>query len=199
MRGARGVVRSFTPAKLVIPTLLSAGEDAGTVADALSGAFGSVDYRSPEIPFTFTDYYTAEMGAGLRRVFFTISGLRDPSGLAELKLRTGELERRLSHYKSPDTPAYAETPDELSCRRTVNLDPGFLFLGKLILASTKDNAQRIPLHDGVYAEITLLYKKGRFEPLPWTYPDYRSDAYAEILSDIRSRYKRELEADTVNS
>jgi hypothetical protein len=161
----------------------------GDVRSALSEAFGEIDYQSPEIPFTFTDYYTAEMGQGIRRVFFSVSQLWDPSLLAEAKLRSDRLEYRF----------LASTWDGAApnaSRRTVNLDPGMLTLGRLILASTKDNAQRIPLRDGIYAEITLLYRKGSFEPLRWTYPDFRSDAYREVLTELRARYKQQLENET---
>ena len=156
-----------------------------------------MDFQSEEIPFTSTDYYTREMGTGLRRVFFAVEELVDPSRLAELKKRSDELETRFSRRESPATvddgrrgSRAQEVPE--SCRR-VNFDPGLLTLGRLILASTKDNAQRIPLSDGVYAEITLLYRKGDFEPLRWTYPDYQSESYRAILREIRWRYKTQLD------
>ncbi len=177
-----GVARAFTPAKLIIPALLSADAAVAPVVAALEDAFGALDYQSDEIPFTFTDYYTPEMGTGIRRIFFAVAELYDPSELARIKLTTDELEQRFA-----------------SDGRSVNLDPGMLTLGRLILASTKDNAQRIPLRDGIYAEITLLYRKGGFEALPWTYPDYRSAAYHEVLHDLRSRYKQQLEADSAKA
>lgn len=150
-----------------------------TVVAVLEEVFGALDFTSEEIPFTFTDYYTPEMGEGLRRLFFTVSALWDPGRLAEVKLRTDGLEAGLAASGGS---------------RRVNLDPGMLSLGRLILASTKDNAQRIPLRDGIYAEITLLYRRGEWMPLPWTYPDYRSRAYHEVLTEIRARYKDQLEA-----
>lgn len=149
---------------------------------ALEDAFGALDYQSDEIPFTFTDYYTSEMGDGIRRIFFAVADLYDPSELAPVKVTTDEIEQRFA-----------------SDGRSVNLDPGMLTLGRLILASTKDNAQRIPLRDGIYAEITLLYRKGSFEALPWTYPDYRSAAYHEVLDNLRTRYKQQLEADSAEA
>ncbi len=177
------------------------------VVEALEDAFGALDHRSDEIPFNFTDYYTAEMGAGIRRVFFAVGELYDPSELAGVKQTTDELEERFTLERpaagagEPRAPAGAGKPGGRAGarRRSVNLDPGMLTLGRLILASTKDNAQRIPLRDGIYAEITLLYRKGAFEPLPWTYPDYRSAAYNEVLLDLRARYKQQLEADSAHA
>jgi len=34
----------------------------------------------------------------------------------------------------------------------VNIDPGYISLGKLVLASTKDHAHRLYLGEGVYGE-----------------------------------------------
>ena len=53
-----------------------------------------------------------------------------------------------------------------SSRRRVNIDRGFLSLSRLILATTKDNAHRIPLEKGIYGEITLLYQKQAFQEMP---------------------------------
>ena len=199
-----GVACAFTPAKLIIPALLSAAASLEPVVRALEDAFGTLDYQSEEIPFTFTDYYTSEMGAGIRRVFFAVGDLYDPSELASLKLTTDELEERFALHRpgaGVGQPGSTAGAGEAGCarRRSVNLDPGMLTLGRLMLASTKDNAQRIPLRDGIYAEITLLYRKGKFEALPWTYPDYRSAAYHDVLRDLRARYKQQLEADSAHA
>jgi hypothetical protein len=66
-RRLNGVARAFTPAKLIIPTLVSADASVEPVVEALEDAFGALDHRSDEIPFNFTDYYTAEMGAEIGR------------------------------------------------------------------------------------------------------------------------------------
>ena len=93
----------------------------------------------------------------------------DPTLLANAKVFTNSVEADFS----------------LNGRRRVNLDPGLLFPGRLILATTKDRAHRIPLRDGIFAELTLLYEKGGWKPLPWTYPDYRTPEYAEALTRMR--------------
>ena len=41
-----------------------------------------------------------------------------------------------------------------------------------MLASTKNAAQRIYLHSGIYGETTLHYYDGAFQACPHTYPDY---------------------------
>jgi hypothetical protein len=74
----------------------------------------------------------------------------------------------------------------------VNIDPGLLSLSRFILASSKDGSHRVPLCEGVFAEITLVYERGGYRALPWTYPDYRSSEYLDILAEIRKLYKAQL-------
>jgi hypothetical protein len=76
-------------------------------------------------------------------------------------------------------------PDE----RPLNLDPGYITLAKLVLASTKDHAHRIYLSQGIYAEITLNYRAGSWQPLPWTYPDYRRSDFQEFFTNCREYLK----------
>jgi len=79
----------------------------------------------------------------------------------------------------------------------VNVDPGYVSLGKLVLASTKDHAHRLYLDRGVYGEVMLTYQQGCFRPWPWTYPDYASDGYCAMFGEIRECYKAQLRgADT---
>jgi hypothetical protein len=76
--------------------------------------------------------------------------------------------------------------------RKVNLDPGLLNLSRFILATTKDNSHRIPLEKGIYGELTLQFSKKDFQTLPWTYPDYTTREYRDILIRIREIFKNNL-------
>ena len=69
--------------------------------------------------------------------------------------------------------------------RPLNLDPGYLTLAKLVLASTKDFAHRIYLRDGIYAEVTLYYQHHRWEHHQYTFADYRRDDYQQFFSQCR--------------
>ena len=62
--------------------------------------------------------------------------------------------------------------------RPLNLDPGLLTLGKFMLATTKDQGHRIYLRDGIFAEVTLHYQAGTWEPWPWPDPERRALAVA---------------------
>jgi hypothetical protein len=171
-----GSAAPYTPEKLVMGILSSRVGGAEEVAPLLVEQWGGIDYRSPPLPFTFTDYYDAEMGGPILRSFVSFSPLVNPSRLARIKLETNAIEDRFRE----------------NGRRTVNLDPGLMALSRFSLATTKESAHRIPLEAGIYAEITLLYTRKSFQPLDWTYPDYRSELYIRILNEIRRIYKEQL-------
>lgn len=143
---------------------------------ALVGLFGPVDYRSEVLPFDNTSYYEREFGPNLVREILAFSTLIAPQHLAETKLKTNELERTWM----------------VDGKRMVNLDPGYVNLGKLVLATTKDYSHRIYLGDGIYGEVTLKYEHGDFRAWEWTYPDYASDSYRAIFAAIRQLYAAQL-------
>ena len=136
-------------------------------------AFGPVALESPTFEFAETDYYRPTMGPGLRKVFFAFAGLIDPARLVDIKLQTNDWEH--------DYAARAHHPEQ----RPLNLDPGYLTLGKLVLASTKDFCHRIYLERGIYAEVTLFYQHGRWEHHRWTFADYRRGDYQRFFSECR--------------
>ena len=77
--------------------------------------------------------------------------------------------------------------------RPVNLDPGYVSSGKLVLATTKDQPHRVYLGRGIYAECTLRWRRGGFEPWEWTYPDYASEGHREFFGRVRTAYRRKLD------
>ncbi len=142
--------------------------------ECLKEKFGAVDFHSPILPFHYTEYYTQEMGKNLIRQFISFKRLIDPAKLASIKLWTNELEHKIS---SPN--------------RKINLDPGYLTGSKMVLATTKDYSHRIYLQKGIYAEVTLRFRKGTFTPLDYTYPDYTTD-YIPIFNQIREIYLKQI-------
>jgi len=145
----------------------------GIAAEGLAKAFGLVDLTSQVIPFDFTDYYDKQMGGPLCRRFVSFQEPFDPGRIAEAKVFTNRLETELAALSAGGPP------------RPINLDPGYVAESKLVLASMKNFSHRIYLGQGVYAEITLLYRKGRWEPLGWTFPDYASGRYDAFLTAVR--------------
>jgi hypothetical protein len=126
-----------------------------------SHAFGPIPLTSNAFDFTETDYYTASMGPDLKKQFIAFERLIDPGELAAIKRTTNQWEADYAAQKAHDEP------------RPLNIDPGYITGAKLVLASTKDHAHRIYLCEGIYAELTLMYRHRHWQPLEWTYPDYR--------------------------
>lgn len=150
------------------------------VAEELVRLFGEVETRSETMPFDVTDYYAESMGSPLLRQFVSFKNLIGQERLREIKLTTNRLERRVAESGRFDV------------LRPVNIDPGYMTPSRLVLASCKDFSHRIYLGDGVYAEVTLLYRKGDFCSLDWTYPDYRSRRYMDYFRHLRTVYLEQL-------
>jgi hypothetical protein len=70
-------------------------------------------------------------------------------------------------------------------KRQINIDPGYLSLDKVVLATHKDYSHRLYLGKGIYGEVTLFFKDKTFNPFPWTYPDYRTHEYINFFNDAR--------------
>lgn len=160
----------------VIPFVASLFQDEEVWQTALEGLvrrFGRLLKKSSLIPFEYTDYYTEEMGTGLRRIYVAFENRIDPSELCEIKQWTRQMEEKLA----------------LNGSRRVNLDPGYSNLSKVILATTKDAAHRIYLGCGIFAEVTLTFETGRFTPFPWTYPDYQTSEALLFFDELRAFYK----------
>jgi len=161
----------------MVAGLLARGEEGfGPAQEGLVRLLGPVDLCSPTFPFEFTTYYEAEMGAHLMRRFLAFEVVADPGGLAVCKERTNDLEAALSRRASHPH------------RRVVNIDPGYVDMARLVLATTKDYSHRLYIGRGIYAEVTLCYRGGRFEANPWTYPDYRSEPYRAFFEAVRNRF-----------
>jgi hypothetical protein len=180
------------PVKLIVG-ILASDEDpardasrAGTqrclaaARDAVLASFGATDLVSEIWPFTQTDYYTDELGARVLRQFVSFERLIDPGDLAEIKRRTNAIEQELAATLATPYP------------RPVNLDPGVIEPSKLILASTKNFAHRIYIGRKMYAEVTLVFDKGRWRTMPYTFPDYHRPEYQEFFSRVRSRLVEQL-------
>jgi len=170
-----GQTRQAEPVKLFVG-MLSAYP--GAFADAessLADTLGPVDLRSDLFAHEFTEYYRDEMGQPLVRYFASFDRLIAPGELAGVKHLAGEVESRMADG------------GEWPVARPVNLDPGYITPAKLVLASTKDYSHRIYLDDGVYGEVTLLFRHGAWRQFEWTYPDYRTPEYHDFFTRVRER------------
>lgn len=140
--------------------------------------YGPVLLESPRFDFSETSYYEATMGTGLKKVFFAFEQLIQPERLVEIKLLTNRWEEEYA--------AIGRHPEP----RPLNLDPGYLMLGKLVLASTKDFTHRIYLSQGIFAEVTLQYKHHSWQCFEYTFADYRRLDYQQFFSRCREALKK---------
>src|SRR4030043_1368343 len=166
------------------PSLLFIGllyADPGTFnhsKEILEKNFGDILHTSPSIPWDYSSYYKDELGWPLFRQFIFFKNLIDPGILADIKLKTNEIEDALSSKG----------------KRCINLDPGYLTLSKIVLASTKNYAHRIYLGKGVYGEVTLVYvyKDSTYTPHLFTYRDYQDKTCIEMFLNVRAMLKKML-------
>jgi hypothetical protein len=173
-----GAIRRPLPVKLILPMLSADAALLTRAARALEERYGPLDYIGPLLPFEYTLYYQDEFGAHLQRQFLACNKLIDPGELAEIKLWTNALEQAWS----------------VEGKRRINLDPGYLSEAKLVLATTKDFGHRVYIGQGIYAEVTLVYRNRDWRAWPWTYPDYASPPYLEVLRAIRALYMSQVRA-----
>jgi len=142
-----------------------------SVSDMLEELWGKPERISRFYPFVWTNYYE-DISHELDRCFFSYPGLYPFSKLPDWKNATCALEKRTGES------------------RKVNLDPGTIDGARLVLASTKGQAHRIYLHDGIFAEVTLCRRKGRWENFFYTFPDFKSGVYDVWLESVREDWKK---------
>jgi len=167
-----GMPKVPKPAKLMM-SLISAedGFMMNAVGD-LKSIYGEVDFLTDLLPFDFTRYYDEEMGSPLFRRFIAFKELVPQEALADIKVQTNGIEQR--YFRD-------------GCRR-VNIDPGILSTDNLVLATTKGCSHRPYLRDGIYADLTLIFRNRSFRALEWTYPDYRQGEVIELMNGLRRSY-----------
>lgn len=156
--------------------------------DILQDRYGPIVLESPAFDFVETHYYDGQMGQGLKKQFFAFERLCRVEQLISIKLATNTMEHDFAREGQ-------WAADKTGVGRPVNLDPGYLNAGKWVLATTKDQAHRLYLGQGIYADVTLRFERGEFVPWPWTYPNYRRDDYRAFFRAARSEYLRLLRSE----
>lgn len=170
------IPRAPQRAKLIIGLIMKDRMLIESLSAELCASYGRLEMVSAWMPFNYTTYYEPEMGAPLSRRMLAFKNLIQQDELPAIKLTTNRLEESYSH----------------NGKRRVNIDPGYLLLERLVLASGKNFSHRIYLGQGIYADLTLIYQHGVFNKLPWTYPDYADQPMLEFLQQVRSKYAVDL-------
>ena len=172
-----GAVYEFEKEKLIIGIIYHDKSVLDAAIRILTDEFGEVDAVSEEFSFSgeFSTYYDEEIGGeGLRRIY-SFKELVDPALQADIKIRTNEIEAEFS----------------VDGKRKINLDPGFINHGRLMLATTKETGFRVPLKDGIYTELTLFWARGGWQKVPWSYRDYQSERVQKFITEVRKSYLAE--------
>ncbi|MFC1762498.1 DUF4416 family protein [Planctomycetota bacterium] len=172
-------LKSPQPVKLIVGLLGASEACLSEAVFALTQVFGRVDLTSESWLFEYTRYYRQEIGDKIFRQFVSFDKLIHPGDLAGIKHETNRIEQELVKNLGLPVP------------RPANLDPGYIEPSKLVLASTKNFAHRIYIGEQMYAEVTLLFDKGAWTPLLYTYPDYRQDSYFAFFSRVRERLREQ--------
>jgi hypothetical protein len=183
-----GQATPHSPALLLLAAFSRYDEALKWAKQRAEAAWGPIELESPAFDFTETEYYTPTMGSGLKKGFFAFQRLFNPANLVDVKLLTNNWEEEYAGLKKHP---------EL---RPLNLDPGYITLGKLVLASTKDFAHRIYLNRGIYAEVTLHYKHHCWQHHDCTFADYRRDDYQRFFTlcreTLHQRIRKQLDKST---
>lgn len=160
------------PAKLVIGLFMKEKDLLKLVVPKLQERFGAMDIISPWLPFDYTTYYEPEMGTPLFRRLLGFRQLIAQDELSGIKIFTNDIEMRFIR----------------GGRRTVNIDPGYMLHERFVLATGKNFTHRIYIGKSIYADLTLIYQKGAFQTLPWTYPDYADQRMLTFLEKVRAKF-----------
>jgi len=162
-------------AKLFVGILYNE-EFIGSVIDILRKQFGDVETESEAYQFDFTDYYQKEMGAKLKKKFVVFKDMIYRKDLAKIKVLTNNIERE-----------YA-----VNGNRKVNLDPGYMTLHSIILASVKDAPHKIYLSNGIYGDNVLQFRNKEWQSTYNTFPDFREQKVRDFFRELRKNCKESL-------
>ncbi len=169
-----GEIFEFEREKLIVGVIYHDKEIYDKAIKMLVDEFGEIEDESERVSFSeeFSNYYDEEIGGEGMRVILSFRDTVEPNRQAEIKRFTNRIEAIFSTKGN----------------RQINLDPGFINHGRLMLATTKKAGFRIPLSDGIYTELTLFWARGAWQKLPWTYRDYQSERVQRFITKVRRKY-----------
>lgn len=161
--------------KLTVGLLIGEAASLEKVKARLEKQFGRIEAQSDPWPFTYTDYYRDELGADIRRLFVSFQGCMSAEDLAAVKHVTNAMEQEFA----------------VDGKRSVNIDPGYVALSKVVVASTKDGNYRVSMDKGILGQSMLYFEKGTYRPWPWTYADYKEERAIVFFNAVRHQWQGE--------
>lgn len=143
----------------------------------ISDLLGSSQLTTLESPQpSLRNYYEKEMGPkeNLKRKWVLIHSLYERQDLLSIKVKANDVEESLTR--------------ELGlCGRPLNIDPGYLSLEQVVLATNKPYSHRIYLGQGIYADLVYQFQNKEWSVFPWTYPDYLEDEVRLYFKNARTQ------------
>ncbi len=170
-----GEKMEYEPVLPLVSILSPSPRKMAAAAGRLKSSWQQLVVCAPPFPFDQTDYYAEEIGHPLFRWWGYRDSLANPARLVEWKQTCAGLEDDLR---------------DSAGNRTVNLDPGYLNFGLVVLASFKYDLQKIYLGEKIYADPVLQFGEGSYQSFPWSFPDFKKTTYYSLLKKLRDRYKQ---------
>jgi hypothetical protein len=171
--------RNYQPVKLFCGILQNNRFSKREIEQLLTSEWGEIELFSDRHLFDSTNYYEDEMGKALTRWFAGFYTLVTPDLLADIKLLANNLE---AHFT-------------MNGQRCVNIDPGYLDLDKIVLASIKYGRQKIAIGKGIYADPVKHFYAKRFQSYDWSFPDFKTALYDYFFLELRTRYRNQLKTE----
>ncbi|KAF0145314.1 MAG: hypothetical protein FD156_1145 [Nitrospirae bacterium] len=170
-----GKPHSPGPALLFTGILYSENECFEKTKKTLLDLFGPSLMETSPVNWDHSDYYKEELGSPIKRIFIFFGNLINHEDIVDIKLKTNSIEDSLS----------------VDGKRRVNIDPGYLTLANVVLATTKGYSHRLYLGKGIYGEVSLLYreKDRTFVPNIFTYSDYQEKNCIDMFLKARGFLK----------
>ena len=177
-----GTLHAHPPVKLLVALMCRDIDLLEEIERRMERSYGSIEDRSQVFLFTFPGRFSREMGPDLKKRIIAFRDMIPIEKFPEVKSLTNDLEWEYREHLPEGT------------RRLVNLDPGYLTLSQVVLASTRNYSHHIYLREGVYGELLLRYHLGALRNLPWTYPDFRTHLAHQFFTTLRARYHEQLKS-----
>ncbi len=136
----------------------------------LKEKFGNILEETKPFQLPFSKYYIQEMGEPLQKKYILLEKVIDKTFLKELKIFSMELENKFSKNN----------------RRNINIDPFYIDMDQLVIATKKYRGNRIYIGDNLYIELELWFHNKSYQPFPWTYIDYKE--HIPFFNKFRKKY-----------
>ncbi len=163
-------IKEPSKAKLIVGLMYSNDQILARALYCLVQQFGPIQINGPTIEFNFTKYYEEEMGELLKKTYIAFTAPIKIESLPEIKQFTNKIECDLSKQE----------------KRTINIDPGYVTVNQVVLASAKEHPHRIYLSCGIYGQIVLVFCRNEWIPVEKTFADYKQKEVKEFLISVRS-------------